>query len=97
MRAIGISACSAAECFARFAAIASPCAAPAFAALALAFAFLTPYLVPNTSPVEDPTLVAEARALERIEDAPKARLVLSVDLIGQAVSVEVDASDVKPY
>ncbi len=27
----------------------------------------------------------------------KARLVLSVDLIGQAVSVEVDASDVRPY
>ena len=27
----------------------------------------------------------------------KARLVLSVDLIGQAVSVEVDAADVKPY
>ncbi len=27
----------------------------------------------------------------------QARLVLSVDLIGQAVSVEVDASDVKPY
>jgi transcription antitermination factor NusG len=33
----------------------------------------------------------------RRKDAPKARLVLSVDLIGQAVSVEVDASDVKPY
>ena len=31
------------------------------------------------------------------KDAPRARLVLSVDLIGQAVSVEVDASDVKPY
>ncbi|HKT78830.1 MAG TPA: UpxY family transcription antiterminator [Vicinamibacterales bacterium] len=31
------------------------------------------------------------------KDAQKARLVLSVDLIGQAVSVEVDASDVKPY
>jgi transcription termination/antitermination protein NusG len=31
------------------------------------------------------------------KDAAKARLVLSVDLIGQAVSVEVDASDVKPY
>ena len=29
------------------------------------------------------------------KDAPKARLVLSVDLIGQAVSVEVDAADVK--
>jgi transcription antitermination factor NusG len=31
------------------------------------------------------------------KDAPHARLVLSVDLIGQAVSVEVDAADVKPY
>jgi transcriptional antiterminator NusG len=31
------------------------------------------------------------------KDAPKARLVLSVDLIGQAVSVEVDAADVKVY
>src|ERR1700675_1339358 len=31
------------------------------------------------------------------KDAPKARLVLSVDLIGQAVSFEVDAADVKPY
>ena len=28
---------------------------------------------------------------------PRARLVLSVDLISQAVSVEVDAADVKPY
>ena len=31
------------------------------------------------------------------KDALKARLVLSVDLIGQAVSVEVDAADVKAY
>jgi transcription antitermination factor NusG len=31
------------------------------------------------------------------KDSPRARLVLSVDLIGQAVSVEVDAADVKPY
>ena len=31
------------------------------------------------------------------KDAQKARLVLSVDMIGQAVSVEVDAADVKPY
>jgi transcription antitermination factor NusG len=31
------------------------------------------------------------------KDSPHARLVLSVDLIGQAVSVEVDAADVKPY
>ena len=31
------------------------------------------------------------------KDAHAARLVLSVDLIGQAVSVEVDASDVKAY
>src|SRR5262245_36923827 len=31
------------------------------------------------------------------KDSPRARLILSVDLIGQGVSVEVDASDVKPY
>jgi len=31
------------------------------------------------------------------KDAQRARLVLSVDLIGQGVSVEVDAADVKPY
>src|SRR5437762_2790573 len=31
------------------------------------------------------------------KDSKLARLVLSVDLIGQAVSVEVDAADVKPY
>jgi len=47
---------------------------PVFAALMLAFAFLTPYLVPNTSAIDNPGLVAEARALERIEDAPEARL-----------------------
>jgi transcription termination/antitermination protein NusG len=31
------------------------------------------------------------------KDTQRARLVLSVDLIGQAVSVEVDAADVKAY
>jgi transcription antitermination factor NusG len=31
------------------------------------------------------------------KDSSRARLVLSVDLIGQAVSVEVDASDVRAY
>jgi transcription termination/antitermination protein NusG len=31
------------------------------------------------------------------KDANRARLVLAVELIGQAVSVEVDAADVKPY
>jgi len=31
------------------------------------------------------------------KDAQRARLILSVDLIGQGVSVEVDAADVKPY
>jgi transcriptional antiterminator NusG len=31
------------------------------------------------------------------KDAKRASLVLSVDLIGQSVSVEVDAADVKPY
>jgi transcription antitermination factor NusG len=31
------------------------------------------------------------------KDAHRARLVLSVNLIGQALSVEVDAADVQPY
>ncbi len=40
-------------------------AAPVFVALALLFAFVSPYLIPNTSPVRSPTLQAEASALER--------------------------------
>ena len=32
-----------------------------------------------------------------VQKKEKARLVLSVDLIGQAVSVEIDAADVRPY
>ena len=31
------------------------------------------------------------------KDSHRSRLILSVNLIGQAVSVEVDAADVKPY
>ena len=49
-------------------------AAPAFVALALLFAFVTPYLVPETSPVRSPVLKEETRALERIQDAEEARL-----------------------
>ncbi|HWP99387.1 MAG TPA: UpxY family transcription antiterminator [Vicinamibacterales bacterium] len=32
-----------------------------------------------------------------VRKGSRARLILSVDLIGQAVSVEVDAADVRPY
>ena len=32
-----------------------------------------------------------------VQKKEKARLVLSVDLIGQAVSVDIDAADVRPY
>jgi STE24 endopeptidase len=49
-------------------------AAPAFVALALLFAFVTPYLIPETSPVRSETLRAETRALERIQDTEEARL-----------------------
>ena len=49
-------------------------AAPVFVALALLSAFLSPYLIPDTSPVDDPTLSAEARALERIQGVEPARL-----------------------
>ncbi|HKO38743.1 MAG TPA: M48 family metalloprotease [Solirubrobacterales bacterium] len=49
-------------------------AAPAFLGLALLFAFLTPYLIPDNSPVRSPALQAEARALERIQETEEARL-----------------------
>jgi STE24 endopeptidase len=49
-------------------------AVPVFVALALLFTFLSPYLIPNTSPARSPTLRAEARALERIEGTSEARL-----------------------
>jgi STE24 endopeptidase len=49
-------------------------AAPAFLGLSLLFAFLSPYLIPDTSPVSSPALRAEARALERIQDTEEARL-----------------------
>ncbi|HEX7278725.1 MAG TPA: M48 family metalloprotease [Solirubrobacterales bacterium] len=49
-------------------------AAPAFLALSLLFAFLSPYLIPDNSPVSSPALRAEARALERIQNTEEARL-----------------------
>ena len=49
-------------------------AAPVFVALALLFTFLSPYLIPNTSPAQRPGAAAEARALERIEGRRQARL-----------------------
>jgi STE24 endopeptidase len=42
-------------------------AAPVFVGLALLFTFVSPYLVPSTSPLHDPRLLADARALERSE------------------------------
>jgi Zn-dependent protease with chaperone function len=42
-------------------------AAPVFVGLALLFTFVSPYLVPSTSPLRDPQLLADARALERSE------------------------------
>jgi len=47
---------------------------PAFVGLAALFSLVSPYLIPDTSAIDNPTLVAEARALERIEGAPHARL-----------------------
>lgn len=49
-------------------------AAPIFVALTLLFTFISPYLVFGTSPVRNPELQAEARALERIEGSGSARL-----------------------
>ncbi len=49
-------------------------AVPVLIALALLFSLASPYLLPDTEPVHSRTLQAEARALERIEGAPHARL-----------------------
>lgn len=49
-------------------------AAPIFAGLLLLFTFVSPFLITSTSPVKDPRLLAEARALERIEGAGRAKL-----------------------
>lgn len=40
-------------------------AAPVFVGLALLFTLVSPFLVPNTSPLDDPRLLADAQALER--------------------------------
>lgn len=50
-------------------------AAPVFAALALLFTLVSPYLVPNTSPLHEPRL-GEARALERKEGVEGAKFVV---------------------
>lgn len=42
-------------------------AVPVFVALALLFTFVSPYLIPSTSPLRDPRLQADAGALERRE------------------------------
>lgn len=50
-------------------------AAPVFAGLALLFTLVSPYLVPNTSPLHEPRL-AEARALEREEGVGGTKFVV---------------------
>ena len=50
---------------------------------------------PFQKPIHGPLRGVIGRLLRK--DANRAQLVLSVDLIGQAVSVVVEASDVKAY
>jgi STE24 endopeptidase len=49
-------------------------AAPLFVGLALLFTALSPYLIPNTEPLRDPQLLADARALERSEGLGETRV-----------------------
>ncbi len=64
-------------------------AAPAFVALALLFAFVSPYLIPNTSPLKAPALRADARALERREGVEGTRFVVEdVDRFTTAPNAE---------
>jgi STE24 endopeptidase len=63
-------------------------AVPAFVGLALLFAFVSPYLVPDTSSLRDPQL-AEARALERREGVEGTRFsVEDVDRFTTAPNAE---------
>jgi STE24 endopeptidase len=49
-------------------------AVPVFVGLALLFTFVSPYLIPSTSPLHDPRLLTDARALERSEGVGGTRL-----------------------
>ena len=51
-------------------------AAPAFAALALLFTFVSPYLVPDTGPLRDPKLQATVRDLEQREGVGRIKVVV---------------------
>ncbi len=63
-------------------------AVPAFVGLALLFAFVSPYLVPNTSDLRNPRL-AEARALERVEGVKGTRFAVEdVDRFTTAPNAE---------
>ena len=63
-------------------------AVPAFVGLALLFAFVSPYLVPDTSDLRNPQL-AEARALERVEGVQGTRFsVEDVDRFTTAPNAE---------
>jgi STE24 endopeptidase len=63
-------------------------AVPIFVGLALLFTLVSPYLVPNTSPLEDPRL-AEARQLERREGVEGTRFVVEdVDRFTTAPNAE---------
>ena len=59
-------------------------AAPVFAGLALLFTFVSPYLIPNTSPLRDPQLLADARALERSEGLGGTRLASKTSTVSPA-------------
>lgn len=49
-------------------------AVPAFAALALLHAFLTPYTIPETAPLDDPGLLAATRTLEARQGVGETRV-----------------------
>jgi STE24 endopeptidase len=51
-------------------------ATPLFAALALLSTFLSIYLIPNTHPLRDPVLAADARALSATEGVPGTKVLV---------------------
>lgn len=64
-------------------------AAPVFVGLAFLFTLLSPYLIPSASPLRDPGLRADARALERSEGVKGTRFVVEdVDRFTTAPNAE---------
>ena len=69
--------------------------APVFVGLALLFTFVQPWLIPNTHRLEDPTLAAAARTLERKEGVARTPIDVQ-DVSSQTSAPNAEATGMGP-